>query len=540
MQQESGAFSLERTLSVLRRRAPWIILCVIIAASAAFGFSRRQTKQYTAIASLVFNNQQLSQQLAGLQPVGSNNPQAQQNTNLKLVQLGEMAEKTAHMIGHGLTKEKVSADLSVSAQGESNIVDVAATAPSPVLAANIANTYTNQFVEEQQNSNHKYYASALALVERQLRELSPRARSGTAGLALQDRAQSLGVLAELKNGNVQVAQAAAVPKSPSSPKVAKDTALGVVLGLLLGLTLAFLLERLDRRIREPKDLEAIYGLPLLGVVPESTELSRSGRRKREAQASQSNTAEAFHLIRAHLRYFNVDRDLHTLLVASAAPGDGKTTIARHLATAAARMGSRVLLLEADLRRPTIAQQFDIRSGPGLADALIGAVSLAEATQIVSLEVPSGGTLRRERTLDVLVAGATLPPNPGELTESQAMESLLTQAKSTYDLVVIDTPPLTAVSDAFPLLRKVDGVVIVGRVGRNRRDVAQRLNETLASTGAPLLGVIANGFKSHGVGSYSYSYDYSNTQQAPVTAEAATNGIPASSPSPGDPVSTTKN
>jgi hypothetical protein len=100
-------------------------------------------------------------------------------------------------------------------------------------------------------------------------------------------------------------------------------------------------------------------------------------------------------------------------------------------------------------------------------------------------------------LDVLVAGAALPPNPGELIESHAMEGLLAQAKSSYDLVVIDTPPLTAVSDAFPLLGKVDGVIIVGRVGRNRRDVAERLHETLTGAGAPLFGVVANGFKGAG-------------------------------------------
>jgi Mrp family chromosome partitioning ATPase len=172
---------------------------------------------------------------------------------------------------------------------------------------------------------------------------------------------------------------------------------------------------LDRRVREPKDLEELYGLPLLGVVPESTALSRSARRKGSPAALPANEAEAFHLIRAHLRYFNVDRELRTLMVASAAPGDGKTTVARHLAGAAARMGSRVLLLEADLRRPTLAQQLDISSGPGVADVLIGAVSLNEATQTVDLGLP-GADGSGARSFDVLVAGASLPPNPGELIE----------------------------------------------------------------------------------------------------------------------------
>jgi Mrp family chromosome partitioning ATPase len=119
------------------------------------------------------------------------------------------------------------------------------------------------------------------------------------------------------------------------------------------------------------------------------------------QPLPASESEAFHLIRAHLRYFNVDRELRTLLVASAAPGDGKTTVARHLAGAAARMGSRVLLLEADLRRPTLAQQLDIQSGPGVSDVLIGAVSLSEATQMIDLD-STGGDGGGGRMLDVLV------------------------------------------------------------------------------------------------------------------------------------------
>jgi receptor protein-tyrosine kinase len=196
------------------------------------------------------------------------------------------------------------------------------------------------------------------------------------------------------------------------------------------------------------------------------------------------------------------------------------------------MGARVLLVEADLRRPTIAQQFDISPGPGLADVLIGVAPMNGAVQSVALDGRQADGAAG-RTLDVLVAGATLPPNPGELIESHAMEALLGSAKSAYDLVVIDTPPLTAVSDAFPLLSKVDGVVIVGRVGRNRRDVAQRLHQTLAGAGAPLLGVIANGFKT-GRSSYGYSYEYSYTpdkkKAGSGTEPPAVNGA-ASAPTP---------
>jgi succinoglycan biosynthesis transport protein ExoP len=528
VESDQATVGVEQVLSILRRRAPVILLCVVLSAGIAFGVSGSQAKKYTATASLVFNNQQLSELVAGLPTTANSNQQAQQDTNLKLVQLGDMDAKTAALLGQGLTKEKVDSSLSISGQGESNIVDVSAEASSPALAAKIANTYSSLFVSEQRTANRRYYSSALALVNKQLAALSTRQRLNATGLALENRAQSLGVLAELQSGSVQIAREAEAPTSPSSPKVTRNTALGGVLGLVLGLGVAFLLERLDRRIREPKDLETIYGLPLLGVVPESTALARPARRGGEVSgALPPGEAEAFHLIRAHLRYFNVDRELRALLVASAAPGDGKTTVARHLAAAAARMGSRVLLVEVDLRRPTLAKQLDIPSGPGLSDVLISAISMTEATQSIALDGLAGDG-SSGRTLDVLVAGATLPPNPGELIESHAMEAVLQQAKSAYDLVIIDTPPLTAVSDAFPLLRKVDGVVIVGRVGRNRRDVAERLHETLTGAGAPLLGVIANGFKAGGRGSYAYSYSYNYARDEKASAATASSSAPQSS------------
>lgn len=134
-----------------------------------------------------------------------------------------------------------------------------------------------------------------------------------------------------------------------------------------------------------------------------------------------------------------------------------------------------------------------------------------------------------------MAGATLPPNPGELIESHAMETLLEQAKSTCDLVVIDSAPLVAVSDAFSLLNRVDGVVIVGWVGRNRRDVAERLHQTLSGAGAPLLGGIANGFKAGGLGSYGYPCEYSYAaEDRPVPASAPADA-PVSSDEPAEPV-----
>jgi succinoglycan biosynthesis transport protein ExoP len=513
VQQDPEALSLEQALGVLRRRVPLIALCVVVVAGAAFAYSKSQVKKYTATASLAFNDNQLSQQVAGLPAVNGDVP-AQQASNLELVKLGDMAPDTASLLGHGLTAEMVADNVSVAGQGESSIVAVSATSTSPTLAAAIANTYVQQFVREQQTANRRYFKAALSLVDKQLAGLSRYQRVGVDGVALQDRAQTLRLLAELNYETVQIAQEAAVPAVASSPNTSRTTGLGVLLGLLIGLGLAFVLERLDHRTRTPEELEQIYGLPMLGAVPESSALARVRRPRDKRAVLPPTEAEAFSLIRAHLRFFNVDREPRTILIASASPGDGKTTIARHLAEAAARLGSRVLLLEADLRHPTLSKTLDIQPGPGLAEVLIGAIPIGEATHTVDLEAPHGTSTGR--ALDVLTASAVPPPNPAELLESRAMDVLLERAKSEYDYVLIDTPPLTAVPDAFPLLTKVDGVVIVGWVGHSKRDASERLHQVLASSGARLLGVIANGSKSVRSGVYGRPNEY----RAVASANAA--------------------
>ena len=500
MQQDPEALGLERALSIVRQRLPLIVLCIVVVAGAAYAFSKQKTKKYTASTSLVFNTNPLSRQIAGL-PVSTNGSelQALEASHLELVKGGDVAARTSNLLDHGLTEGAVLDDLSITAQGESGVIVVSATTTSPRLSAAIANTYAQQFVNEQQNGNRQYYTAALAIVHKQLAKLSREQRVGPDGLDLQNRAQTLSLLSELKEGNAEVATAARVPTSPSSPKTSKNVALGVLVGLVVGLVLALVLDRFDRRIRKPEELEAIYGRPVLGSVAQSAALAKVATQN----ALPAAEAEVFSMIRARLRFLNVNRDIRTVLIASAEPGDGKTTIARHLSEAAARLGARVLLLEADLRHPTLAQQFGISSPTGVADVLIGAMSMNDSIKSVKLDAAPGEGVKG-RTLEVLLAGEIAPPNPGELLAAQATDYLLERARASYDFIVIDAPPLTAVSDAFPLLAKVDGIVIVGRIGRSRRGTAERLHQILASSDAPVLGVVANGSKSGDTEIYAYS------------------------------------
>jgi len=516
--QEEQEISLQRALGVLRRRAFWILLCVALAAAAAFAYSTQQTKQYTATASLVFSGSQLNQQIAGLQPTATSDSQIQQATNVELVRLGNTSAKTADILGAGLTEEDVEESLDITAVGTTNVVDVSATSSPAQRAAAIANTYSEQFVRAQRISIQRDLRSALVVVNRRLEEMSPEERASPSGLDLEDRAQSLAILAKARPG-VHVAQAATVPTEPSSPDVARNVGVGAALGLLIGLACAFLLERFDRRIREPKDLEAIYRSPLIGIVPRSDAIARSMRLSPGpgGDVLPTGDAEAFRMIRAHLHHLNVDRDLKTLLVVSAAPGEGKTTVARHLAEADAAMRRGTpLLIEADLRAPALAAQLAMASGLGLSDVLSRGVPLAYATQ--SLDVGPGsdpGSGPDRQHLDVLVAGPMQPPDPGQLLASGAMRSVLEEARRTHPFIVIDTPPLAAVSDAFPLLNLVDGVVIVARVGQSHRDVAMQLSEALRSVDAPVLGVIANGVEGHGFAPYARAYGEPGGSNAPV-------------------------
>jgi capsular exopolysaccharide synthesis family protein len=189
-------------------------------------------------------------------------------------------------------------------------------------------------------------------------------------------------------------------------------------------------------------------------------------------------------------------------VVSAGPGEGKTTVSYNLAKAAAALGTRVLLIEGDMRRGTVVAPLLGRPDPSLSDVLIGEASMDEAVRSIQIG-PRG-------VLDVLVAGEIPPPNTGELMESHAMEAVLERASAHYDLVVVDTPPLAVVADAVPLLTKVDGVIVVGRIGKSRRDTAEHLHTKLTSLHAPVLGIVANAVGASATAyarSYGYGYGY---------------------------------
>ena len=223
---------------------------------------------------------------------------------------------------------------------------------------------------------------------------------------------------------------------------------------------------------------------MLGTVPESKAIMASNEGAAAAELPFMEN-EAFRMLRASLRYFNVDHDVRSVLVTSHAAGVGKSTVAWNLARVAAS-SSKAVIVETDLRNPTLSRQHGLKAGPGLAELLTHQVGLDEAIQAKPIVAAgSNGAEGGGRALDVIVAGS-LPPNPAELIESQTMSEALTQLAEHYELVVIDTAPVGVVSDAIPLLRKVDGVIVVARMDKSTRDGAEQTREQLGRLEAPVL------------------------------------------------------
>jgi capsular exopolysaccharide synthesis family protein len=467
----------ERGLAIARRNWVILLVCIVTVPTVALAYSLAQTPKYTASASLLFSTSEVSQSVFSNPVLTETDPQRAAATNLRLVSLEQIAARTARALHKpGVTTKDVSSEVEVSPQGESDLISVEATDKSPEFATKMANEFARQYISFRQESDRAKIVKAETAVEERLADLTPEELEGQEGQNLQQRLRQLAILATLQTGNAELVQEATVPISPSSPKTKRNVALGVLLGIVLGICLVLLREQLDRRLREPEDVEALFDLPILGAIPQSSAIAHTGP---DTQLESTGVeGEAFRMLRASLRYFNVDREVSSILVTSAVSQDGKTTVAWNLALAEARAGGRVLYIEADLRRPSLSIQLGIRSEDGLSLVLTGN---SEATEAI----------RQVEGVDVLLAGPT-PPNPAELIESRRMSDLLAWGESTYDRVIIDTPPAAVVADAVALFNQIGGVVVVARLQKSPRDAAEHLRDQLANTGAPVLGLVING------------------------------------------------
>ncbi len=469
---------LEGVFRILRERWWVILLAVIVTTGAAAAFAATREKRYTATATLFFRD--TTGNLLDQQQSGTTDPARQAATNFKLVSLGIVGQRTARTLGVPLSQ--VTGSVKVSSSGQTDLVNVAAETTSPTRSARIANAYARSYIDFRRAADQKQLSSAIDQLQRSLDALPPEQQNGSEGERLRDRIDQLTVARALTTGNAELAQPATAPHSPSYPKVATIIVLGAIVGIALGLALAVLLARLDRTVRDPEELQAIFRLPVIGTIPRSRQL-RSGTG--DVAPLGPREEEAFKELRAYLRILDSERSISPLLVVSALPQEGKSTITMRLAEVMASMGDRVILVEADLRKPTQLKDIAEKAGHGLSAVL------AEGrldSEIAHVAVTGQGG--EPRTLDVLPAGPT-PPNPTELLESRRMRQVLDDLAERYDIVLVDTPALTVVSDALALVAEDSAIVVVAAIGQSSRASVDQLARQIDLLRGHKIGIIAN-------------------------------------------------
>ncbi|WP_444541729.1 polysaccharide biosynthesis tyrosine autokinase [Arthrobacter liuii] len=290
---------------------------------------------------------------------------------------------------------------------------------------------------------------------------------------------------------LSIIKPATAASSPSAPNTRLNIAAGLVVGLALGLGLSFLRTTLDNRIRGEEDFRRISPIPVLGGISFDQEASR--RPLLTQAAAQSPRAESFRQLRTNLQFANVSGQARTVLVTSSLPGEGKSTTATNLAIALAQSGQSVCIVDADLRRPMVAEYLGLERSAGLTTALLGQADVDDLLQ------PWG-----DDSLYVLTSGVT-PPNPSELLGSQAMKATLARLEGHFDTVVIDAPPLLPVTDAAVLAQYVGGVVLVVGSKKLRKNELEKAFKALELVDANLLGAVLNRLPAKGPDAYRYDY-----------------------------------
>lgn len=300
---------------------------------------------------------------------------------------------------------------------------------------------------------------------------------------------------------LQVTEHAAIPSSPISPNLRMTLLISMIAGGVIGFGLALVMTVLDRRVRSVQQLEEAFELPVLGTLPFVKRMASEGRLAEASQSltnnstgSYSPSAEAFRELRTNLQYVHVDDPPRTMVVSSAIPGEGKSTVTANLAISLAASGQPVVVVDGDLRKPTVAQSFDLVEGAGLTDVLSGRATIDDVVQ----------TWNDTPNLLVITAGR-IPPNPSELLGTNAMRALLKELSQSA-IVLIDAPPLVPVTDASILARVADGILVVTSANSTRIDLVEKALANLERVKIKPLGLILNRLRRKDSQSGYYGYE----------------------------------
>lgn len=440
-------------IRILRKNWVAIIAITLIGVGAAAAFSLTRTPQYQS-DSTVFVSTQAGDTVSELQQ-GNTFTQARVATYVRLTTEPAVLAPVIDELNLDMTTDQLAAVISASSPLNTSLIQIQVTDPDPVRAADIAN------------------ATAASLTS-SVQELETRAGQATSPVKL-----------------TRVRDATAASK-PVSPNVPLNLALGALVGLALGIGFAVLRTVLDNRVRGPRDIEALTDRPLIGAIPFD---KKAADRPIILQADPLNPrSESFRALRTNLQFLEMDGG-HTFVITSSIPSEGKSTTTINLAIALADAGKRVALIDADLRKPKVADYLGIEGGVGLTDVLIGRVKVGDAM------LPWG-----ERSLYVL-PGGKVPPNPSELLGSTRMSALLKSLSEQFDVVLCDAPPLLPVTDAAVLAKLTSGALVAVAAGRTTTGQLRGALDSLDTVGAKIGGVILTMIPTRGPDAYGYGYGY---------------------------------
>src|SRR4051794_27451172 len=505
-------------------RALWrwkflFLACVVAVPAVALVIALRQQETYRSTALVG-----VGQTTVNVGSLGNGTSFSTSNVNAiaELVPTTPVADVAAGLMHPRADPAQVAGEVSAVGDQTTNFIRISAQDPDPQRAADIANAFAQAISLNRRRAAIGEIDGAIAGLQAQLARLAPGDRA--ARPALVQQINQLSAARSTQGSNAAILQPAAPAATPAGTGLRRSLELAVVIGLLLGFGAVVLAENGDRRLRVPDELEAMAEAPLLATIAPTAFSSRLETGRQDD--------EAFYMLHAALTYFNAERPLQSVIVASPGEKEGKTTVATRLALAAASAGLRVVLVDGDLRRGQVAVRLGIDRRPGLAAVLAGERSVADALVEHPLHGSGAGHLA------VLPAGPP-PSNPSALISSERMPLVLRQLEAESQIVIVDTPAALAVGDPLPLMSSVSGVILVARVGRSSRRAVQRLQRMIADTRGTLLGVVATGV-TRGSGYYEgYSPKYyadvktngANGRGPLQPGEDAAGAEPAASPTP---------
>jgi capsular exopolysaccharide synthesis family protein len=478
-------------LNVLTRQKWIVLLPLIVVPLIAFVASHRQQHLYQASADVLVNQENPTAAALNLNTQVPTPPDRYAATQASLARVGTVAQMAVDAAGppHRRAAELL-AHSSVTADPNVDLLRFSVTDPIPAVATKLANAYAKQFTVYRRRLDTAALATAVADARRKLRAIEAAGNSGSPlFLRLSSRERDLEELQTLQAaGSSAVVVGSAGGASLVQPKTRRNVLLGIIVGLALGVAVAFLRESLDTRVRSADELRARLGLPLLGQVPKLGRGVAQAQRLVTLSEPAGPGTESFRILKNNLEISQLQHHAGSIVLTSATWDEGKSTTAANLAVILARSGRHVILLDLDLRSPTIARLFGLGGRPGLRSVAEGLSDLGDALHVIDVHqdgAASGGVL------EVVTVGRP-PPDPGGFLLSSFVSDALADLARRCDVLLIDTPPVLAVGDAMTVATHADALILVAGVNQVHRARLDESRRVLEACPTAKLGVVATG------------------------------------------------